>query len=139
RLDRIEPELSDEKLDLELYKINQVYEAELREESSTILTSLESGSENWEAFKDKYARFLEEWNESGIAKLARHIVHRKATLDFLRAGLKISSSGRYQLENAIHQLIFPLKKTSDDVRPDQMNLWILDERLTYHYYLASDI
>lgn len=138
-LDRIAPELSDEKLDLELYKINQVYEADLREESSTILTSLESGSENWEVFKDKYARFLEEWNESGIAKLARHIVHRKATLDFLRAGLKVNSSGKYQLENAIHQLIFPLKKTSDDVRPDQMNLWILDERLTYHYYLASDM
>jgi hypothetical protein len=138
-LDRIAPELSDEKLDLELYKINQVYEADLREKSSTILTSLERGPEDWEIFRNKYATFLEEWNESGIAKLARHIVHRKATLDFLRASLKVSSSGKYQLENAIHQLIFPLKKTSDDVRPDQMNLWILDERLTYHYYLASDM
>src|SRR5207245_1173959 len=138
-LDRIAPELSDEKLDLELYKINQVYEADLREKSSTILTSLERGPEDWEIFRNKYATFLEEWNESGIAKLARHIVHRKATLDFLRVSLKVSSSGKYQLENAIHQLIFPLKKTSDDVRPDQMNLWILDERLTYHYYLASDI
>ena len=138
-LDRIAPELPEEKLDLELYKINQVYEAELREESSTILNSLERGPDNWELFREQYARFLEEWNESGIAKLARHIVHRKATLDFLRASLKVNSSGKYQLESAIHQLIFPLKTTSDDVRPDQMNLWILDERLTYHYYLASDI
>jgi hypothetical protein len=138
-LDRIAPELPEEKLDLELYKINQVYEAELRQESNTILNSLEQGPDNWEIFREQYARFLEEWNESGIAKLARHIVHRKATLDFLRASLKANSSGKYQLESAIHQLIFPLKKTSDDVRPDQMNLWILDERLTYHYYLASDI
>ena len=138
-LDRIAPELSDEKLDLELYKINQVYESELREESSTILDSLEHGPENWDEFRKQYSKFLEEWNEAGIAKLARHIVHRKATLDFLKASLKVNSSGKYQLENAIHELIFPLKKTSDDVRPDQMNLWILDEKLTYHYYLASDI
>jgi hypothetical protein len=51
----------------------------------------------------------------------------------------VGSSGKYQLENSVHQLIFPLRKTSDDVRPDQMNLWILDEKLAYHYYLASDI
>jgi hypothetical protein len=34
--------------------------------------------------------------------------------------------------------VFPLKATSDDVRPENMNLWILDEKLSYHYYLASD-
>ena len=102
----------------------------------------ESGFE-YAATKDRFGKlkkgFLEEWNESGIAKLARHIVHRKATLDFLKASLKVNSLGRYELESAIHQLIFPLRKTSDDVRPDQINLWILDEKLTYHYYLASDI
>ena len=51
----------------------------------------------------------------------------------------MNALGKYQLESAIHRLVFPLKKTSDDVHPDQMNLWILDEKLTYHYYLASDI
>jgi len=138
-LDPIAPDLPDEKLDVELYKANQIYEAELREESSTILSSLESGPADWETFVQKYAQFLEEWNESGVAKLARHIVHRKATLDFLKASLRVNALGKYELESAIHRLIFPLKKTSDDVHPDQMNLWILDEKLTYHYYLASDI
>jgi hypothetical protein len=138
-LEAIPPDLPEEKLDLELYKVNQVYEADLRKESSQILTSLEAGPQDWGGFEEKYAKFLEEWNESGIAKLARHIVHRKATLDFLKASLKANSLGKYQLESAIHRLIFPLKKTSDDVHPDQMNLWILDEKLTYHYYLASDM
>ena len=138
-LDRIAPDLSEEKLDLELYKINQIYESALREKSGSILTSLERGLDDWESFKEKYSTFLEEWNEAGVAKLARHIVHRKATLDFLKASLKVSISGKYQLESAIHQIIFPLKRTSDDVRPDQMNLWILDEKLAYHYYLASDL
>jgi hypothetical protein len=138
-VDRIPPDLPEEKLDLELYKIDKVYETDLREKVNSILTSLQGEPDDWEKFRDKYSRFLEEWNESGIAKLARHMVHRKATLDFLKASLKVSDSGKYRLENSIHQIIFPLKKTSDDVRPEQMNLWILDEKLAYHYYLASDI
>lgn len=116
-LDTIPPGLSEEKLDVELYKINQMYEAELRHESSEMLSTLETGPQDWESFKKKYAKFPEEWNESGIAKLARHIAHRKATIEFLKASLKANALGRYQLESAIHQLIFPLKKTSDDVRP----------------------
>lgn len=31
-----------------------------------------------------------------------------------------------------------LKKTSEDVRIENMNLWIIDEKLAYHYFLASD-
>lgn len=138
-IDHIPPGLTDEKLDLELYRANQIYDADLREKSTQILTSLEKGQQDWPAFKEQYGKFLEEWNEAGVAKLARHIVHRKATLDFLKASLRITDSGKYLLEDAIHQIIFPLRKTSDDVRPDQMNLWILDEKLAYHYYLASDI
>jgi len=46
---------------------------------------------------------------------------------------------KYELEDAIHKLIFPLKKTSDDLNYDEQNLWVLDERLCYHNYLASDI
>jgi hypothetical protein len=138
-LDNIPPDLPDDKLDLELYRANQVYDSELREKSSTLLSSLEHGADDWVALEQQYGQFLEEWNEAGIAKLARHIVHRKATLDFLKASLRVTSSGKYQLESAIHSLVFPLKRTSDDVHADQMNLWILDEKLAYHYYLASDL
>jgi hypothetical protein len=138
-LNAIPPNLSEEKLDLELYRVNQSYEADLRHESTNILSSLQKGPENWVAFERQYDKFLEEWNESGVAKLARHIVHRRATLDFLRASLKMTVNGKYQLESAVHSLIFPLKSSSDDVRSEQMNLWIIDERLAFHYYLASDI
>lgn len=32
----------------------------------------------------------------------------------------------------------PLKKTSSEVRLDSCNLWLIDERLAFHNYLASD-
>jgi hypothetical protein len=34
---------------------------------------------------------------------------------------------------------FPMRTTSDDVPADQMNLWMIDEKLAYHHYLASDV
>jgi hypothetical protein len=42
------------------------------------------------------------------------------------------------LEQSVHEIIFPLRTTSDDIAYDQHNLWVLDERLAYHYFLASD-
>lgn len=38
-----------------------------------------------------------------------------------------------------HDLIFPMRVSSDDIDPTQQNLWVVDEKLSYHYYLASDL
>ncbi|MBK7995462.1 MAG: hypothetical protein IPK14_19395 [Blastocatellia bacterium] len=52
--------------------------------------------------------------------------------------MEIGQGGSYELESTIHNIIFPRNYTSDDVSYEQQNLWIIDERLTYHKYLASD-
>jgi hypothetical protein len=137
-LDTIEPDLS-EKLDLELYKINLTYDSELRDKSATILSNLETGKVESPTFEEQCKQFTSEWNELGMSKLATHVAHRKATLSMLEASRKLTTAGKYQLESTIHNLIFPLRKTSDDVPASQMNLWVLDEKLAYHYYLASDV
>jgi hypothetical protein len=136
-LDAIPPNLSDEKLEIELYKQYQTYESELKEQSSKLLKSIEDGS--LDDLARGYSKFLEEWNENGMAKLAGHVAHRKATLRLLRATLGLNQNAKYSLEDAIHGLIFPLRKTSEDVVADKMNLWVVDEKLAFHNYLASDI
>jgi hypothetical protein len=136
-LDSIPPNLTEKKLDLELYRLNQDYDTGLRETGMKLLEKIEQG--DVEQVRQGYEQFLEEWNESGMAKLATHVAHRKATLTLLRASLNLTEKGKYELESTVHGLIFPLKKTSDDVHAEQMNLWIIDEKLAYHYYLASDI
>lgn len=52
--------------------------------------------------------------------------------------LKQQEDGKYQLEDIIHEAIFPMRTTSDEVSAEQTNLWVIDERLAYHFYLASD-
>jgi hypothetical protein len=105
-----------------------------------VLTAAETLGD--QASLDEYegilARFLEQWNEVGISRLAEYVIHRRATLQLLERTLQARPDGRYALEAAVHQVIFPLRTTSDEVPADQMNLWIIDEKLAYHHYLASD-
>jgi hypothetical protein len=136
-LDAIPYNLTDDKLDVELYRHNQEYERDLREEGEKLVASIQDSDTI--AIRATYNRFLEEWNESGIAKLANHVAYRKATLKILRGSLSLKKDAKYSLEEAVHQIICPLRKTSDDIPADQMNLWIIDERLAYHFYLASDV
>ncbi len=36
-------------------------------------------------------------------------------------------------------MIYPQRKTSDDISEEAHNLWLIDERLSYCSYIASDI
>lgn len=70
--------------------------------------------------------------------LARYVCHRRAVLDYLQKQLQIQQSGKYATEDVIHNIIFPMGKTSNEVGIDDHNLWLLDEKLVYHQFLASD-
>ena len=137
-LDSIPAHLPEKKLDAELYRIDQSYQVELQGRYHELLAANDPKTMEHADYEERLEAFIEEWNEVGMSKLAKHVVHRKATLSFLDSRRELQASGKYLLEDAVHKVIFPLKQTSDDVPPDKMNLWIIDERLSYHYYLASD-
>lgn len=126
----------DEELDIALYRLNQRYEGELREKGRK-LDAKPVKAERLDAHVNKLSRFLEEWNEAGQAKLCEYVVHRCATLSFLKDCLKRQGEG-FAFEDVIHDTIFPMRATSDDSEANSTNLWVIDERLCYHYFLASD-
>lgn len=132
RFDAIPTTATGDKLDLELYKMDLEVGYHLKQQAEKII----SGSEP-DGLED-YSDFFEEFGEYGKAQLADYIAHRHQILRLLGVSLKRNESGKYAPEKAIHDLIFPMGKTSDEVGPDDHNLWIIDERLAYHYYLASD-
>lgn len=72
------------------------------------------------------------------ASLAEYIVRRKAVIDLLEKALEINEDGKYSKEARLHSIICPMQVTSDDVEFDEMNLWLIDDRLAYHQFLASD-
>jgi hypothetical protein len=52
--------------------------------------------------------------------------------------IKRKADGNYQREDLIHILIMPMVKDSTEVLLNNCNLWLIDERLAFHNYLASD-
>jgi hypothetical protein len=70
--------------------------------------------------------------------LAGYVCNRKVVLDILEKAIQRGVDGKYSREDLIHQLIMPMRQTSEDIGLDKCNLWLIDERLAFHDYLASD-
>lgn len=138
-IEAIPPNLPPDKLELRLYEADQTYSRELKAEYQDLLAEGDAEALDVQGYRTRFEQFIEQWNEAGMARLARYVAYRKATLAFLGEQLKLDEQGKYPLEEAIHRIIFPLRSTSDDVPFDQRNLWVIDERLAYHSYLASDV
>lgn len=130
-------ELTDRELDLELYKIDHALQVELKEDAHRLLESMDK-AETLADVQAQFAKFLEEWNEAKIADLARYVVHRREVLEMFKRALSRRTTGGYELEAMVHGIVMPTKRTSDDVPYADQNLWLIDERLAFHRFLASD-
>ena len=126
-IEAISPNLSDEKLELELHKALSAVEIEIRQESAELLSRRGEGEDNSTYFKDKSNEILEKIGDVSIANLALHVIHRKLVIDLLEASLKIDDDGRYALEETIHKIIHPLNTSSEQIHEDYQNLWLIDE------------
>lgn len=129
---------SDAEIYSALREIMYDFETESDAAAEQILKQLDSSTSDDEFEKLKNDLY-EKIEDRKKISLAQYICDRRVILDILSKRLAKNSDDKYELEDAIHKLIFPLKKTSDDLNYDDQNLWVLDERLCYHNYLASDI
>jgi hypothetical protein len=134
---KLPPNLTKAKLDVELYKIESNWKLENKEEGQKILDEKKDIT-NLDEYKVRYDKFLTEFNEIGKADLARYIVHRKSVIELLDDLIGKGSSDRFTNEDIIHSIFFPIRTSSDEVPHNKQNLWLLDEKLTYHSFLSSD-
>lgn len=132
----IDPAISDRDLDLVLHKKLSELESELIHEGGQIagLATHEDPSQ----YRDRLRDYLEKASELKRSDLADYVFHRKVILDIFEQAIKRGADGRYAREELIHELIMPLRKDSNEVSLDSCNLWLIDERLAFHDYLASD-
>jgi hypothetical protein len=66
------------------------------------------------------------------------VSHRRVIIDLFEKAIEKDENGNYVREDLIHSLIMPMRKDSSEVALDSCNLWLVDERLAFHDYLASD-
>ena len=124
-----DPTLNDDKLELMLHKLEIEHTNSLISAVKKVKTSSDI-----DGYEELLEKTIEQLSESNQAKLAKYIAHRKVIIDLFEDGLKI----KYEKEAYIHNLIYPMKLTNEENIENYHNLWLIDERLAFCEYIASD-
>ena len=135
----IKPYLPESKLDDELYKIKRRFDTQLKRDNEEIIKTLDVGAANLDSYKEKFQQQFVKISEANKASLAEYVAHRKIILELLKNGIQSDDFGKYSKEAYIHNLIYPMRRTSDEIEYQAHNLWLIDERLAYCDYISSDI
>lgn len=138
-IDGIKPNLSNDKLDDELHRIKRKFDRGIKDEHKSLLDSLQEGILSSEEYKERFERQVEKISSANSAVLAEYIAHRRVILDLMAYAMGRCDDGHFQKESFLHNLIYPMRKTAEDISYGQHNLWLIDERLAYCDYISSDI
>jgi hypothetical protein len=137
KVERLPSGLSKNELDIKLYEIESQWKIRVKEEGLEVLEKKKDIT-SLNHYKELYDKFLTEFNEIGQSELARYIVHRRSVIDLLDRLIELNTENKFEDEDILHSLFFPIRETNHTVSSDKQNLWLLDERLTFNSLLASD-
>ena len=132
----VDPAISDKDLELFLHKRLAELEGQLMTEGQQVMSM--AVGESPEEYRERLAQYLQKADDLKKSDLVNYVFHRKVTLDILEKALKVGADGKYSKEELLHSIIMPLQTTSGEVSSNGCNLWLIDERLTFHDFLASD-
>lgn len=137
-LDQLKPSSSDKDKELELHRLNYELEVQQKARVSHFLNKKVENIQKSEDYKDSLRELLSEENDLGQSKLVNYMLHRKTVLRVLEKFIEIQSNGEFKYEADIHDIIFMRESTGTQISFNNHNLWVLDERLAYSKYIASD-
>ena len=135
----IKPNLSDDKLDDELHRIKRKFDRRTRDENNEMLKELNEGIISFTDYIQRFSLQVEKINSANGAALAEYVAHRRVILDLMEFAIRKKEDGKFQKESFLHNLIYPMRATSDDTPYSNHNLWLIDEKLAYCRYISSDI
>ncbi|EJB8433884.1 ATP-binding protein, partial [Acinetobacter baumannii] len=131
----VNPEISDKELDLLLHKYLTDIESQILSQGHDLIKEVDKEEED---IQSRIVDYMQKVDDVKKSDLAGYVCNRKVVLDILEKAIQRGSDGKYSREDLIHQLIMPMRQTSEDIGLDKCNLWLIDERLAFHDYLASD-
>ena len=129
----VDPSIKDHDLELLLHGNLQKLEADAIAEGQAVFAEVGSARLDTERLN----RYLDTVKDINQSDLAAYVSRRRVILDMLTKLIR-SDEGKYSREDAIHSLLIPMRTDSNEIGTDASNLWIIDERLAFHDYLASD-
>lgn len=91
-------------------------------------------------YKSELELISQKVNSLNQYELSQYVLHRKVILEVLDKLIsKKTQEEEYCLEEDLHKLIFPMRTNGNTIDYDDHNLWLIDDRLAYYNFLASDL
>ena len=132
----VDPDISDKELELVLHKQFAEIESQLLSEGHDVLQP--QPQESFPDYRERVNDYLQKAADIKRSDLASYVSHRRVIIDLLAAAIRRQDDGSYAREDLIHTLIMPMRMDSTETNSETCNLWLIDERLAFHDYLASD-
>ncbi|MFE7423310.1 ATP-binding protein [Rhodococcus sp. NPDC057529] len=132
----VDPSMKDAELETVLHRKLQKLEAETLAETQQIFA--EDGAERPADYQERLDEYLAKITDINQSDLAAYVARRRVILEVLAKLIRSNDEGKYCREDEVHNLLIPMRKDSNEIGTDASNLWIIDERLAFHDYLASD-
>lgn len=123
-------------IDESLYRIKQGWELEIRQQQSDVERKLTEEQTDIKDIADELYRVVSETNLAGQDDLVRYVIKRRAVLQLLE---KLTSRHEAALEAHIHRIVFPLRRTNQQVDYEDHNLWLVDDTLSFYEFISSDV
>jgi hypothetical protein len=133
----IKPGLTDEKLDDELHGIKREFDKKAK--ASLKLLLKDACALDITEYEKLFQKEVLKISEANSSALAQYVSHRKAITDLFEHGLRRKEDGKFNVESYMHNLIYPMRNTSDEVDYESHNLWLIDEKLSYCTFISSDV
>lgn len=138
-IDSISPNASKADLEIALHQELHSREVALKREGTKIIVEA-SKIADYDGYQSRLQQFMEDFNDVGVSSLAQYVAHRKIIIELLEKAISIDAkTGKFPLERVVHDIIFPMRSTDQETMYSQQNLWLIDESLNYHSFVASDM
>lgn len=126
---------SSEKIEEHLHRISFEIEKVRKKRIKQIIAKKGIDQED---FSEEFKRLMSQEATYNKNRLADLIMRRKAIITLMRRFLNWDKDKEFKLEQDLHNIIFTMGADSRSTTYNNHNLWLLDERLSFHTYAASD-
>ena len=125
---------TNEDIEMRLQKEKFSHEVSIRKDVAKLLKE-----SNVDKVKESVTEIVNKASDASKNDLIHYVAMRRTILDIFGKNLERDDSGAYSSEGTVHDIIFPRKGNTDVTSFDDHNLWVLDERLNFTDWVASDI
>ncbi len=133
-LNAVPPNLTEDKIEEHLYKVSYNARKNIESQIEKFIRDKNVNEETIRQIKED----IKAKTAYDVDSLADYMTRRKAIIQLFDKFLDADENGEYKLEEDVHNLIFPMGITSDNISYENHNLWLLDERFINYKFIASD-